>query len=322
MFVDDHSFLHGSLARALLSAERRVAAFNVEVRYALDQDGLHVVGAQTAASRLVTDPPLVAGRSAWLGCSITAHGVVRGDGRETSRRVTLTTSAHPTSLRIFGERRWRRKDGPVIASAPAPITEVPLSWAHAFGGTPSEAPGLAPDGFPTPGGPVPHPSNPLGQGFYLSEAAADGEPLAAIEFEGAPQQSWEGLDRPAGIAPCPTLNALRLRVPSTERNTPDSSTTTHQCLRLFHHAPDALIFDRVDPGTLISLEGVGDTLTLQVPESPARVWLRAGSSETELAASLRSLHLDAERREAVLSFGHMFFYGPTHSNAWLRVIGR
>lgn len=82
-------------------------------------------------------------------------------------------------IAVLGDRHWQRG----VPTQPAPITTLPIDWAHAFGG-PS------------------HPQNPYGMGIELVERAGQRvQPLPNIEHFGALLRSPTERPAPAGLGP-------------------------------------------------------------------------------------------------------------------------
>lgn len=114
--------------------------------------------------------------------------------------VELAVGAWRARLAVFGPRRWRRSGGALVATAPEPFTDLPLTWEHAYGG---EA--------PTEVLPVPYPDNPKGTGFLMDERYADGAALPRIEDPAALVRRWDDRPLPMALAPIPRGSALRGR---------------------------------------------------------------------------------------------------------------
>ncbi len=99
-----------------------------------------------------------------------AGSAYAANGLATSQQtVRLQLGAIDKRLRVFGDRQWSYGMLPLFRiTAPAPFTQMPLDWEHAFGG-------------------ARHPGNPLGRGYSPN-------PLAA--FIGRNQGSMPNLEDP------------------------------------------------------------------------------------------------------------------------------
>ncbi|MBS0447266.1 MAG: DUF2169 domain-containing protein [Proteobacteria bacterium] len=104
--------------------------------------------------------------------------------------VTLMVAGMTKTLRVFGDRRWRRGvTGPEIGSI-GPFVVMPIVYERAYGG--SEAGGDTP-GF--------EPRNPVGAGYASTARRALGQPIPNIEYPGGLIGSWRDRPCPAGFGP-------------------------------------------------------------------------------------------------------------------------
>jgi hypothetical protein len=92
-------------------------------------------------------------------------------------------------LRVTGDRVWQRGS----PSKPKPFARMPICWERAYGGI---DPGSR-------AGPQPQwdERNPIGTGFALSAAHAEGLPLPNFEYPDQPVQAWNDRPVPAGFGP-------------------------------------------------------------------------------------------------------------------------
>ena len=98
------------------------------------------------------------------------------------------------TVRVIGDRRW---DAHGVASAPAPFTEMPLRYTHAFGGA----------GFPL---------NPYGKGFSDDATAPlEGRALPNLEDPAMPIGAWSDSPVPAAWGPVPRSITVATRLPCT-----------------------------------------------------------------------------------------------------------
>lgn len=101
---------------------------------------------------------------------------------------------------LFGDRRWvRGPEGRLIPSAPEAFGSMALNQALAYGGG-----ALAKGGQWTPYGP-----NPLGRGYMLDEASAEGSALPNIEDPNHLIQRWDDRPVPVGLGYYPENGSLR-----------------------------------------------------------------------------------------------------------------
>jgi hypothetical protein len=95
------------------------------------------------------------------GIDICVMGTVRPARAVRATELRLTVGARTSILTIHGDRRWVRTRGKLAASSPETFTELPLAYTHSYGGTTKHD--------------YEHmvwPDNPIGRGYYLSEAGA------------------------------------------------------------------------------------------------------------------------------------------------------
>jgi hypothetical protein len=91
------------------------------------------------------------------------------------------------ALYVFGDRWWVRDAyNRLVPSEPRPFVEMPLDNTRTFGGVANQQ-----------DLPLPHPVNPDGMGFHMSEAEAEGKPLPNVERYDALIRNWSDQPRPA-----------------------------------------------------------------------------------------------------------------------------
>ncbi|MBW2525166.1 MAG: DUF2169 domain-containing protein [Deltaproteobacteria bacterium] len=332
MFVSNKTGFECVLARGRLTDETSVLSVNVEVRYAISDDGsLHIAEPR---ARRDTDPPDIRRIPLWRGTSVTAAGMVLGPKRPPFvRTVSLRVNGTEHQVVVSGPRRWVRRGGTLAPSEPEPFEQVPLSWDLAFGGKYERAPGFAPDtGLPDPGGKVIYPLNPRGVGFYADDETAADHPLPAIELHDQPVQTPADRPQPGGLAPCADLPGLRMSELAPNRWVDEGSAGTklerrvssllNAALLTQHVSPGPLIFDWLKTGTEIRLSGVGTgAMALATPSAPVLTWLRRGRDRDPLRGRLRALHLDGAARDAVAVFGFAQRFSTASPPHWIEVGG-
>ena len=85
-------------------------------------------------------------------------------------------------IAVVGDRTWVRRDGSLVPGEPRQFVSMPLTYENAYGGR----------GAP----------NPLGKGFYASEAEALGQPLPNLEDADARIRSFADHPDPVATGPC------------------------------------------------------------------------------------------------------------------------
>jgi hypothetical protein len=106
---------------------------------------------------------------------------------------TLTVGPVTRSVRIFGDRQWRKRGNTWRATDPQPWQRMPLRWELAFGGITPAAGDKPPDH---------EPRNPVGRGLMArGSEPVDGQPLPNIEEPSAPLNEPHDRPTPACFAP-------------------------------------------------------------------------------------------------------------------------
>ncbi len=315
MFVNKKTALPVELHRTHVRDGVFVAAVVVTVAYPLGT----VEPEPARKAKPPADWHAATRRALWSGASVTAQATARNpDRRRPSASVRLRVGATTRTLSVTGDRQWIRRGRDWLPTPAAPWDSMPICWSLAFGGSAELPPGPhGPGGLPHPGGRGTYPWNPGGKGFSLGEAAAEGQPLPNIEWADDLVRSPLDRPRPAGLAPCPALIALRLpeRISAPEDPPP---VVDIQGLMSKHVAPRELLFERVEPGTDLDLDtGAGTVARFTVPASPVHASVRRGNLRTEIPARIRSIHVDADRQVAWVSYGHGWSY--TSPATWVDV---
>ena len=325
MFLRNRSELAPRLAKGHFSRDLGVLTVSVEVVFDIDAQGA-LSRCSEPSERRDGDPPEVGDRVLWRGTSVTAFATVGAPPRPPfARQVRLQVADRVVDLAVYGDRTWEKRLGQWGPSEPQRFERLPLSWQRAFGGTVTLEPHLTRDRLPHPGGPVSYPLNPTGRGFTIPGSPVQGTPLPNIEHPEALLSTPDELPVPHGFAPCPELFALRMS--EQQRELPAASPVIEAAfdtwipLRMQHHAPGWLIFEQpLTEGTGIELSGHGpERLRATVPACPARVQTRSGSRTTELEPQVRSVHLDADRRQLRMTWAHGSRYHPRRAPQWIEV---
>ncbi|CAN5912386.1 DUF2169 domain-containing protein [soil metagenome] len=109
--------------------------------------------------------------------------------------VTLRVGDVTKTLRVFGDRTWRKTALGLTLSAPKPFERMPIVYERAFGGIDLR-----------PGEPQPQawePGNPIGVGFATSPNHLAEQPAPNIEDPRASMTHWKQRPRPSGFGPIP-----------------------------------------------------------------------------------------------------------------------
>jgi hypothetical protein len=113
--------------------------------------------------------------------------------------VAVEVGAFARSLRVSGDRHWKRSVWGLEPSEPAPFASMPLSYDRAYGGAALHVGKVK----------APYHDNPLGRGYVHLKEHVDGSPLPNVEEGDQLVTSWEDRPLPAGLASLPRHSALR-----------------------------------------------------------------------------------------------------------------
>lgn len=190
-------------------------------------------------------------------CDLCVYGHARPDNAEvltSSVQVDLRIGSFERTLLVHGDRWWQRGPHGLEASSPVPFSSMPVSYAHAFGGTTK--------------GPLGHQlvwnDNPLGKGFIEDEACAAGQPLPNIEEMDQLVQATTDRPLAAGLTAVPRQFALRgARGIDVDV---DEQTTSFTPLA-FNHAHPRMFLDSYPAGAQLRLAGMihGAVLSFVLP---------------------------------------------------------
>jgi len=122
------------------------------------------------------------------------------EGRGYWTQVSVRAGSLVYDMYVIGDRIWQKtQGGELTPSYPVPFESMPLSWDRAYGGKAKVETGELPWG-----------ANPVGRGFYMDAAAAEGQPLPNIEDPANPVRTWQTQPEPRGVAPYDRTWMLRL----------------------------------------------------------------------------------------------------------------
>lgn len=235
------------------------------------------------------------------GADLCVLGTVRRSRPVEEARVRLTVGPRAWELLVRGDRRWRRSAGGrdhLIPSRPQPFTELPLDYAHAFGG--QIAGGDVAAGYA---------ANPQGRGYYQTATEAEHQPLPNIE---APDvdvtATWRPeARRPVGWGPYPNFWALRGE--TAVGSDPKTNQVVSLSPSLFNHAHPDLILEAARPGDVIAIEGLlEEPLHFRTPAPPASVLVKIGATELLVDAPIDGLFLWVDERKLVVTQRARFRY--------------
>ena len=199
-------------------------------------------------------------------------------GQVRSLEVTMQVGPVTKTLRVVGDRTWKRPWARL--SAPEPFRQMPLVYERAFGGTDRQSKHPEADFYWL---------NPVGTGFVASRGRIFDAKPPNIEYPKQPVRGWKSRPAPAGLGVVASHWWQRARWAGTYD---DEWAQTRQPLvpedfdiRHYQCAPE----DQQPPGFLQGGESV--VLTNVSPVTPLRFRL------PRLDLALETFFMDGERRE-------------------------
>jgi hypothetical protein len=204
-------------------------------------------------------------------------------------------------IAVFGDRRWERRDGQLVASEAAAFEKVPLTWDRAYGGK-----------LAVESGEMPCAANPLGRGFYLEERQAEGSALPNLEDPARPIQSF--LDQPEPRCPAPCGRDLALRILRAAEF--DTSGPVPRLVKFkpayFNNAHPSLVLAQApragEPFEITHVRPGGASLRFAFPERAFHVYVQLQDRAYVFPAHLESVVVLAERELVVLGYKSAFQY--------------
>lgn len=247
------------------------------------------------------------------GVSVCATGYVYPrdqEGRQATASLRVGTAE--TAIAAFGPRVWEPSivSGALAPSRPLPFERVEMTWKNAFGGIVEEpAAVLQVDGEEAflPVHENGYPLNFDGTGYYSDARRALHQPLPQLEHPGQLVARWDDRPEPVSFAPCPLWSGLRAQFVMRDRQL-----DTTRINRIPSRAAPRTTFDRLDPGTEISLSGMrpgGTALSFVAPPSPVTVDLALGGRAEQVVPVLDAVDIDAEAAEVRFVYRASATYG-------------
>lgn len=221
------------------------------------------------------------------------------DGPISSLHIRVTAGAYDTTLQVTGDRIWERRFGVGAPrpSAPLPFLTMPVTYSNAFGGQAL-----------TELGGVPFAHNPIGKGFYVSEADAIARPLPNIEDPHAPVSAWDDHPDPVGTAPYPQMWGLRL-----------GKAVSYDPAGRVRFSPGENFFARAHPqlsgkplatGDWVRLGGFDhkELIGFRLPACPLVAQIQLGTKEYTREPILDEVLIDLRTGHVDLSYRKLFHY--------------
>ena len=244
--------------------------------------------------------------------SVCATGFVYaagGSATEALARLSVGERAH--EVVAIGARVWRKSMLGSVATSPLPFQRIPMAWNRAFGGEVKRAwttQKIDGETMIVPGHSSHFPANPEGMGFYLTADDAVEQPLPVLEDPAHRIEKVDDWPEPRCFAPYAMWGALRAQLVLK----PDGKEIEKKDIpRITTRAVPLLTFDRIAPGTRITLAGMrpdGADLAFTVPEPPVALRVAIGPDLAHVEPTLDSVDIDAEAQTARFVYRAPFAY--------------
>ncbi len=205
------------------------------------------------------------------------------------------------SLRIFGDRFWKRNGSKLEATRPRPLKEVAVSYKNAFGGV-----------CECETGEMQWPANPEGKGFYIEEWQAEGQPLPNIEDPEHIIKAWDDKPDTIGTAPYPQTWGLRMM----NALEVDNSDTSAPCIKrilptYFNNAhPKFIITNPIKANDLVMISNGrpdGD-LRFRLPGMAMHIHVQLGRRHFLFPLHLEQISIIEKKSMVFFSFRVCFRY--------------
>jgi len=213
--------------------------------------------------------------------------------------VTLRVGPIRKTLRVSGDRQWKRHLFGLRAGRPVPFERMPIVYERAFGGPRPVPDRPPPDRWET--------RNPVGTGFATRGAAARGTALPNVEYPKQRMKSWRTRRQPAGFGPVARHWLPRLKLAGTydkkweEERLPlvpeDFDDRFYQCAPVDQQTPAPLM-----GGEPVELTHVtpGGRLRFRLPRAYLAVHTKIGGVMHTLRTQLHTVILEPDVPRVVM----------------------
>lgn len=239
------------------------------------------------------------------------------------REATVRFAVGPLgkSVRVFGDRVWRKTFGVVRRGAPEPFEKIPLTYERAFGGADHSTEDCRHHDHCA--------ANPVGVGFRArrSKRPIDGEPLPNLETPEALISRPNDRPLPAGFGPIAPSWQPRLDYAGTY----DEQWRRHVCpllppdfdARYFNAAPGGLVassYLRGDEQVLVENASPDGRLSFCLPGVRPDITVALKARPLALPTHLDTVILEPDQRRLQLTWrARLDIHGRLHLVDWIRV---
>jgi hypothetical protein len=211
--------------------------------------------------------------------------------------VVLAVGQFQRAVRVFGDRVWVRAAGSLRPSPPVEFTEMPLTWAYAYGGVAK----VRDDE------PVPNMDNALGRGYVLEAGKADGVALPCIEDPDALIQAWGDQPRPICFAPLPLGSYLQAEGTYVDNG---ENLEAEPLPSIFNFAHPKHRIDALRPGDRVALVGcTPEPLRFVIPNLQIMAEVNLEDRSYSFDGIIDGLYLFPDTRRVLLVHRVSFTYG-------------
>ncbi|MDN5938199.1 MAG: DUF2169 domain-containing protein [Salinisphaera sp.] len=307
MELENHTHVPALLYRAALENNRFVASIMARVTYDILATGDLRVSPdqvwQASPGPWKSDYGPMDGDEVFYrgGVDVMIFGSARAPGGQPISHMNLAIQvgeAFEYRLNITGDRVWQADGERLVASAPEPFTEMPLSLANAYGGK-DEWDKLQ----------ISFPANPDGKGYAIDAQSAIGKPLPNIEDPRHLVANWDDQPDPVGVGATTLVFGPRLqRGVVFDDETHEIARITP---RLYNSAfPDMVVPGPVCAGDRVQVDGVRHEGSLRfiVPACPLRFRLTFGDEVIDRALAVDQIGIEPDVQRAFVAWRYPFRY--------------
>lgn len=246
------------------------------------------------------------------------------NGRATEMFVKLSVAGHNKTIKVFGDRHWKKTTGGLEVTRPLPFDMMPLQYENAFGGVDKVQ--------KDPARPEMEERNPVGKGFASRKdpELLNGLPLPNLENPDSLISKWKEKPEPAGFGVVPRHWAPRKALGGTY----DEAWLTDRSPLLptdfdesyYSAAGPGMLLDKdLLPGAPVSVlnASVEGTLEFKLPAFGIFVESSVANKTSLGQATLDTVVIEPDENRLILTWRFPF---KCHWNLakieWLKITGR
>lgn len=238
------------------------------------------------------------------GCDLVLTGTVRCKSKITHLRASFQAGVFAAEIDVFGDRVWQSRGDDLVPSEPEPFQEMPLTWAHAFGGA-SDYEGVE----------APYVLNAKGRGFYLKREQAEGKPLPNLEWPDQHITKWDDRPLPACFAPVVdpmSWNLADIAIAAKNASNDEARDaiigSAHERCALSACQP-RMIAPLVQPGDEIRIEHVEpEPIHFRVPQGLPTVRVEPGTGSFDVPLRISAIFVLLAQQLVVITYRTEFQY--------------